>query len=179
MSLTATPRAAVMSETDDDEDERAAGAKYLLFQLGGEVQGVAIASVTEIVEMQKVTAVPGMPSHIVGVINLRGRVIPVMDLRTRFGMPGREYDDRTCTIIARIGEISLGLVVDTVAEVQEIPDADIEPALSIGGGGSEGRFVSGLAKVGDRVVIIIDPHRLLAEGEAQVVSQAAAATKES
>lgn len=176
MPSTVTEKArssAAVDDMEDEDEEHSGGAKFLLFHLGGEVQGVAITCVTEIIEMQKVTGVPGMPPYIKGVINLRNRVIPVMDLRVRFGMPAREYDDRTCTVIVRIGNVALGLVVDTVAEVHEIADGDVEPALDFGQTNKEGRFVSGLAKVGEKVVIVIDPNRLIAEGEIEAVRQAA------
>jgi purine-binding chemotaxis protein CheW len=169
-------RPSAADDLEDQDEEHSGGAKYLLFHLGGEVQGVAITCVTEIIEMQKVTAVPGMPGYIKGVINLRNRVIPVMDLRVRFGMPAREYDDRTCTVIVRIGSVSLGLVVDTVAEVHEIAEGDVEPALAFGRSREQARFVSGLAKVGEKVVIVIDPDRLIAEEEVEAVRQAAGPT---
>jgi purine-binding chemotaxis protein CheW len=173
-----TPPADAADEMEEDEEERSGGAKHLLFHLGGEMQGVPISCVTEIIEMQNVTSVPGMPSFIKGVINLRNRVIPIMDLRVRFGMPTREYDDRTCTVIVRIGSVSLGLIVDTVAEVHDIADGDVEPALDFGSRASkERRFVSGLAKVGDRVIIVIAPSRLIAEDEIEAVREAATSGK--
>ena len=100
--------------------------KYLTFSLAGEEYGIGILKIREIIGMQPVTSVPRLPEYVKGVINLRGTVIPVVDLRMRFGMPEREHDARTCIIIVKIRQSSIGFVVDTVAEVQDIPDADIE-----------------------------------------------------
>ena len=105
-----------------------------------------------------------MSVFIKGVINLRGRVIPVMDLRLRFGIDEREYNDRTCNIVARINEMAVGVIVDTVAEVYDIPESDIDPTPTFhnsAAGAAETRCVSGLAKVQDRVAILIDVHQLL------------------
>ena len=150
-------------EGDDDENSQA--CKYLLFNTDEEVYGISIASVVEIIEMQRITGVPDMPEYVKGVINLRGRVIPVVDLRLRFGMPERAHDDRTCIIIAKIQESSVGFIVDTVAEVQDIQDADIEPPPPFRTGEGRDQYISGLGKVGDRVRILIDAKKLVSERE--------------
>jgi purine-binding chemotaxis protein CheW len=154
---------------EDDEDSGQAD-KYLLFNLGEEVYGINIAHVTEIIEMQKITDVPDMPDFIKGVINLRGRVIPVMDLRLRFRMAERDYDDRTCIIIANIDATSMGFIVDTVAEVHDIGESEIEPSPSFKETDERSNYISGLGKVGDRVTILIDVLRLLTERQAAEVA---------
>ena len=146
-----------------DDDDSAEGQKYLLFHLGSEVYGIDITQVTTIVEIQKITDVPDVPPYLKGVINLRGKVIPVMDMRLRFSMPERPYDDRTCTIVVSIEDSSVGLIVDTVAEVRSIPQADIEPPPSFKGG--KHRYISGLGKIDDEVKILIDVTKVLEEGE--------------
>ena len=142
-------------------DENSQADKYLLFNIGEEVYGISIVSVTEIIEMQKVTDVPDMPEYIKGVINLRGRVIPVMDLRLRFGMEERAHDDRTCIIIANIDNTSLGFIVDTVAEVQDILEKDIEPPPNFKSDAGKDQYIAGLGKIADRVTILIDVERIL------------------
>lgn len=150
---------------DDEEEEGTQARKFLLFNLEGEVYGIDIASVLEIIEMQRITEVPDMPAYVKGVINLRGRVIPVLDLRMRFQMPEREQDDRTCIIIVKIQESSVGFVVDTVAEVQDIQEADIEPPPQWRSSSGKDQYIAGLAKSGDRVRILIDVRKLVTERE--------------
>ena len=94
--------------------------KYLTFALAEEEYGVGIAAVTEIVGMQRIMSVPDVPHYIKGVINLRGKVIPLMDVRLRFGMPERAYDERTVVIVMDVGDAPIGLIVDGVSEVLEI-----------------------------------------------------------
>jgi purine-binding chemotaxis protein CheW len=156
----------------DDDGENTQADKYLLFSIGEEVYGIAIAHVTEIIEMQRVTEVPGMPEFVKGVINLRGRVIPVIDLRLRFGMSEREYDDRTCIIIVNIERTSLGFIVDTVAEVHDILESNIHPAPRFKSEQGREQYISGLGKIGDRVTILIDSHRVVREQDLRVIQEA-------
>lgn len=149
----------------DEEEEDTLANKYLLFNLGRESYGIGIANVTDIIEMQKITDVPDMPKFVRGVINLRGKVIPVIDLRIRFGLEEREYDDRTCIIIVHIHGASLGFIVDTVSEVHEILPKNIDPPPSFKGGGLKERYISGLGKIGEEVKILLDVDRILKEEE--------------
>lgn len=142
------------SDTDSIEN------MYLTFALGGEDYGVSIGAVTEIVGMQKIMGVPDVPDYIRGVINLRGQVIPLMDMRLRFGMAERAYDERTVVIVLDLREAPLGLVVDGVREVLEIPPADIDPPSRFGRGGARS-VVSGLGRVGERVAILLDTDALM------------------
>lgn len=155
----------------DDDDESTQANKYLLFNLKDELYGVAIANVTEIIEMQKITEVPDMPGFVKGVINLRGRVIPVMDLRLRFGMEERPYDDRTCVIIGNISDASLGFIVDTVAEVHDILETNIEPPPNFKTDTGRRHYIAGLGKVGDRVTILIDVQKILRERELNTIKK--------
>ncbi len=157
---------------EDDEDENSQINKYLLFNIGEEVYGINIGSVTEIIELQKITEMPDMPAYIKGVINLRGRVIPVLDLRLRFGMEERDHDDRTCIIIVKIDEVALGIIVDTVAEVHDIPGQDIEPPPMYRDGEDKNQYVAGLGKIGDEVKILLEAGRILKEKEYETVRQA-------
>lgn len=148
----------------DEEDEDTQKDKYLTFHLAGEEYGVEIRHVTEVVGLQKITAIPDMPDFVKGVVNLRGQVIPVMDVRNRFKMPHREYDERTCVIVLKIQDTSIGLVVDEVQEVLDIPENNLEPPPKVSRAASS-RFVRGLGKVGDEVKIILEVDKLLFEDE--------------
>ena len=163
-------------ETDEgfylgsDEDESTQADKYLLFDIEGEMYGIGIAYVTEIIEMQKITEIPDMPMCVKGVINLRGRIIPVIDLRLRFGMGERAYDDRTCTIIVNLDDASLGLIVDTVAEVHDIPERDIDPPLNFKTDTEKNQYISGLGKANEEVIILIDVKRILHTEELETIT---------
>ena len=143
---------------DDDEDTQK--DKYLIFHLAGEDYGLDIAYVTEIIGIQKITEVPDMPEFIKGVINLRGKVIPVMDVRGRFGFELEPYNERTCIIVVDMKEMAVGLVVDQVQEVLDIPEENIEPPPSTGKN-ERSDYVSGMGKLGDDVKILLDCQRLL------------------
>ncbi len=141
-----------------DEDTQA--DKYLTFVLEKEEFGIEIRHVTEIISIPNITEVPEMPPYIKGVINLRGKVIPVMDVRLRFGMEERSYDNRTCAVVICIEEQSVGLIVDRVSEVLDIPKGDIEPPPR-GERGENNRFNQGLGKVGEQVKILLNARQLL------------------
>ena len=111
------------------EDQDAQKDKYLTFQISSEEYAIAITYVTEIIGMLNITEVPQTPSYIKGVINLRGKVIPVMDVRLRFNMAARDYDERTCVVVVNLYESTVGLVVDTVSEVLDIPSENIDSSI--------------------------------------------------
>jgi len=156
---------------DDEEDEDTQKDKFLTFTVGKEDYGLEIYHVTEIIGIQKITEVPDMPDYVKGVINLRGKVIPIMDVRKRFKFEERAYDDRTCIVVVNINDTSLGLVVDTVKEVSDIPEKDIQPPPDIAEGNRQ-FFISGLGKVDDEVKILLDAEKLLSKGELSQVSAA-------
>ncbi len=147
---------------DDDEDTQK--DKYLTFHIAGEDYGIEIAFVTEIIGIQKITEVPDMPTFVKGVINLRGKVIPVMDVRLRFGLEEREYDERTCIIVVEIKDTSVGLVVDLVNEVADIPEDQVEPSPKTGKTTSS-RFIKGMGKMDDEVKILLKVDKLLFDEE--------------
>lgn len=149
-----------------DEHEDTQEGKFLTFHLGNEDYGIEIRYVTEIIGIQKITEVPDMPSFIIGVINLRGKVIPVMDVRSRFRLPTKEFDDRTCIIVVNLNETPVGLVVDEVNEVADIPRNQIEPPPRASK--SKGsRYIQGMGKIGAEVKILLDISRLLYDEELQ------------
>ncbi len=155
-----------------DEDEDTQKDKYLTFHLAGEDYGIEIIFVTEIIGIQKITEVPDMPEFIKGVINLRGKVIPVMDVRTKFKLEARSYDERTCIVVVDINENSIGLVVDEVSEVVDIPEEQVEPPPKTGQGQSS-RYLKGLGKMGADVKILLNVEKLLYEEELEQISSAA------
>lgn len=142
------------------DDESVPCTKYLTFVLGCESYGLDIKFVREIIRMQAVTSIPDTPGYIRGVINLRGRVIPVMDVRLRFSMSSRDDDDRTCIIVVQVGEWTVGLVVDTVSEVLDIASDQIEPPPRTLGN-NNAHFIEGMGKLDDRVRLLLDARQLL------------------
>lgn len=155
---------------EDEEDEDTQEDKFLTFILNREEFGIEIRYVTEIIGMQNITGVPDMPQYIKGVINLRGKVIPVMDVRLRFNLEERDYDDRTCIIVININDQSVGLIVDRVSEVLDIPKGEIEPPPRVRKGESS-RFIQGMGKVGDQTKIMLNAHQLLFDEDAFQLEQ--------
>jgi len=143
--------------------------KYLTFVLGAEQYGVEIVKVREILGVLPITPMPQAPGYIKGVINLRGRVIPVVDIRTKFGMPEKENTPETCVIVVDVGGKSTGLLVDTVREVMDIPEEQIEAPPHFGAGVDAG-FVHGLGKIGGHVKILLDIDHVLGDFKVPVVS---------
>lgn len=145
---------------EDDENEDTQEGKFLSFRIGNEVYGIEIRHVTEIVGIQKITEVPDMPVYVKGVINLRGSVIPVVDVRLRFNMLPRDYDDRTCVIVVSINESPIGLVVDAVREVISILPDQISPPPSVSKG-EVTRYIQGIGRFDQDVIILLAMDELL------------------
>ncbi len=144
----------------DEEQVDAQEDKFLTFPLADEEYGIEIRHVTEIVGIQNITYLPDTPQYVRGVINLRGKVIPVIDVRLRFAMEEREYDDRTCVVVVNIEDSSVGLIVDSVSEVIDIPKSNIEPSPNIRNGKTSD-FISGLGKVAEEVKILLNIQSLI------------------
>lgn len=150
--------------------------KYLTFTLANEEYGIGIRKIKEIIGMMQVRSVPKTPSFAKGVINLRGKVIPVIDLRLRFGMPEIGYTDRTCIVVVEIegpaGVVTTGIVVDSVSEVLNIKLDAIEDAPAFGAA-VDTHYILGIAKMGDGVKLLIDIDRVLSSGEVAALKAAA------
>lgn len=146
------------------EEEDTIKNKFLTFTLEKDVYGIDIIYVTEIIGIQSITEVPELPEYVKGIINLRGKIIPVMDVRARFKKELREYNDRTCIIVIDIKNISMGLIVDSVVEVLYIPDRDIVPPPELNKGYCN-KYIKGIGKVGDEVKLLIHCDRLLNDEE--------------
>jgi len=142
--------------------------KYLTFALGPEEYGLEILKVREIIGYMEITAVPQTPHHVKGVINLRGQVIPVIDLRSKFGMETAEITEESCIIVVEIAHsdrsFQTGIVVDHVQEVLDIAGQDIEDAPQFGSS-VDTSFILGMGKIGDRVKILLDIDKVLAGEE--------------
>lgn len=154
------------NEIDLSEDTQK--DKFLTFLLGKETYGIDIKHVTEIIGIQPITEVPELPQYIKGIINLRGKIIPVVDVRLKFQREFKEYNDRTCVIVVDIAEVSVGLIVDTVAEVTTIPEQDIVPPPASKTGFSN-RYIKGIGKVGGEVKLLLDCGKLLSEADLEQI----------
>jgi purine-binding chemotaxis protein CheW len=138
--------------------------KYLTFTLGKEIYGIEIKNVTEIIGIQKITQVPEVPVYMKGIINLRGKIIPVIEVRLKFKKESVEYDDRTCIIVVNIKELPVGLIVDNVDEVLTIADEDIAPPPNMKTG-FENRYIKGIGRLGSQVQLLLDCNKFLEEDE--------------
>jgi purine-binding chemotaxis protein CheW len=178
--MNALVKTAGFSPAVQKADQASAEAKqYLTFNLGGEMFSINILCIKEIIWYASLTEVPMMPACIRGVINLRGAVVPVMDLSARFGKPSTPVTKSSCIVIIEIttgdaGERqNMGVVVDAVQAVLEIPASDIEPSPSFGAK-IRGDFIEGIAKVNGKFVILLNVDRVLSTQEIGAMGQAAA-----
>lgn len=140
--------------------------KYVTFKSGNEYFGLKIQYVNEIIVFQEITKIPESEDYIKGLINLRGKIIPVIDVRLRFKQEPFEYTDRTCIIVVNVKNIVVGLIVEKIAEVVEIQEENIIPSPSVGKADkSQNKYVYAIGKVGDKVKLLLDPDRLLNDEE--------------
>ncbi|CUH95716.1 hypothetical protein P22_1794 [Propionispora sp. 2/2-37] len=144
--------------------------KFLTFALGEEQYGIEIKFVIEIIGIQVITQVPELPPYVKGIINLRGRIIPVMDVRLRFKKEAREYTDRTCVIVIDIHDISIGLIVDTVLEVLDIPEESIVAPPGVHTS-FHNKYIKGIGKVGNEVKLLLNCDRLISDEETAVLHE--------
>ena len=147
---------------DEQHDERA--GKYLTFTLAGTQYGIEILRVVEILKMMEITTVPMWPDFAKGTINLRGRVIPVVDLRQKFGLSATEETDQTCTIVVELDGDQIGIIVEGVNEVREIAGADISDPPTIGGT-VESQFILGMGKADQETIILLNLKKILLDVE--------------
>lgn len=150
--------------------------KYLTFRTGDEEFGLGILKVQEIIGLMKVTRVPRVPEFIRGVINLRGKVIPIVDLRSRFNLPAEEDTSRTCIVVVQVeagtNQVTMGIIVDEVSEVLDVSADAIEPPPKFGGS-VETEFLHGIGKVGAKVIMLLDIDRVLSSEQLEAVEQTA------
>jgi purine-binding chemotaxis protein CheW len=151
-----------------EQDEDTMLGKYLTFSVGNEVYGIAIKYVTEIIGVQPINTLPEVPEYIKGIINLRGKIIPVIDMRLKFRKEALEYTDRTCIIVVDLNDKLAGLIVDSVAEVMTINDENISPPPDFGQGVNS-RYISGIGKVDGDVKLILNSETFFSDDEENII----------
>lgn len=159
-SATATETESTPIQAANRASEIRREGKYLTFVLGEEEYGLEILKVREIIGVIEIIAIPNAPSYIKGVINLRGAVIPIVDLRLKFNMPEKEYNKETCIIVVNLLDRHIGIIVDTVSEVLDIAEGDIDDPPSFGSS-IEMNLISGMGKVGSSVKILLNINNVL------------------
>ena len=154
-------------------DTGAAGKEYVTFSLNAELYAFDALQVQEIIELTTVTKVPHLPGHLKGVINLRGTIIPVIDLKQKFGMEGHgQYRKHTCIIVTEFSAGVMGLIVDTVSDIMNIPALSISAAPDFGTRINT-EFIAGMARTGDNLVLLLNVDKVLTDEESSVVAQVA------
>lgn len=148
------------------------GGKFLTFFIGEEEYGLEILSVHEIIGIMDVTAVPRTPRHILGVINLRGKIIPILVLRLKFGLPSIDSTEETCIIVVQCSGVQMGIVVDKVSEVLDIPSEDIEDAPSFGESVNTD-YILGIGKSNDNVKLLLDIDKIISSKDMELIEDIA------
>ncbi|MDK2816830.1 MAG: purine-binding chemotaxis protein CheW [Moorella sp. (in: firmicutes)] len=154
--------------------ETAAEIQLVVFQLASETYGVDINHVQEIIRMQSITQIPRTPAFIEGVINLRGRIIPVIDLHKRFDLPRADITNNTRIMVVELGRVTVGMIVDSVSEVLRLPATSIEPPPPMISG-IDVAYLKGVGKWNERLIILLDLERVLRESEQRQLEQEIAA----
>ena len=153
-----------------EQQEDTQHGRYLTFYLDDEIYGIEIEYVTEIIGLQPITKVPEVASYIKGIINLRGKIIPVVDMRLKFGKAPIEYDDRTCIVVVDTDNMTVGLIVDKVSEVMTIGDENVVPPPSYKTG-IRNRYLQGIGKVDADVILLLECGKLFDESEELEIRQ--------
>ncbi len=159
-----------MEAVAEKEEISSHEGKYLTFILGSEEYGIEILRVREIIGVMDITAVPQAPDYMKGVINLRGKVIPIIDLRLKFSMQEEEHTKETCVIVVEVNNTQIGIIVDSVSEVQDINGSEIEESPDLGQG-IDTNFIMGLGKVREKIIILLDIEKVLTSGDLEIVKQ--------
>lgn len=159
-----------LKELTHEHDEQK--GKYMTFRSGNECFGLKIQYVVEIIGFQAITSIPETEDYIKGLINLRGKILPVIDVRLRFQQEPFEYNDRTCIIVVNVKETMVGLIVEEIAGVVEIKDESIFPPPTIGRVDRiQNKYVYGIGRIGDAVKLLLDPDKLLNDEDTSVPEQ--------
>lgn len=157
-------------DTEMIEDEDTQKGKYLTFFIDNVTYAIEIKFVTEIIGIQPITEIPELPSYVKGIINLRGKIVPVMDVRLRFKKNQLQYNDRTCIIVVDVNNISLGLIVDNVSEVLKISDENIVPPPE-SSKRAENEYIKAIGKVENKVNLILSCEKLMTDNDTQALSK--------
>lgn len=159
-------------EMEEELDSTEMKGKYLTFWTDKQLFGVPIADVVQIIGNQEITSIPDSPRYAKGVINLRGNIIPVIDVRLRFGKEEADYDEKTCIIVSKIGESHIGFIVDSVDEVTTIDDDDISPPPKMSKDCTNA-YLTGIGKIQNKVVMLLDTSKILNQNEFELVNSTA------
>lgn len=159
-----------INNTEVVDNEDTLKGKYLTFFIDNVTYAIEIKFVTEIIGIQPITEIPELPSYVKGIINLRGKIVPVMDVRLRFKKEQLVYNDRTCIVVVDVNGISLGLIVDNVSDVIKISDENIVPPPE-SSTGSDNKYIKSIGKVDDKVSLILSCEKLMSEDDTQALSK--------
>ncbi|WP_243112536.1 MULTISPECIES: chemotaxis protein CheW [Acutalibacteraceae] len=159
-----------------DSEQAALMTKYLTFWTDGELFGLPISDVVQIISMQGITPLPDFPDYAKGVINLRGNIIPVIDIRVRFGKPEAEYNENTCIIVTSIEDSYMGFIVDAVDEVTDLDEDSISPPPKVSKDITN-RYLTGIGQIEEKVILLLDVAKILSENELTEVHETAAQNK--
>lgn len=165
-----------VTQTIEQIDTSEMDGKYLTFWTAKQLFGVPIAHVVQIVGMQAITEIPEFPSYAKGIINLRGSIIPLIDIRLRLGKPECDYDERTCIIVTSIEEKDVGFIVDAVDAVTAIQDKDIAPPPQVSG--SMSNYITGVGKLEDGVALLMDARKIICGGDFDIITASSTHTQE-
>ncbi len=144
--------------------------KYLTFVLSNEEYGIEILKVREIIGLMDITSVPQAPAYMKGVINLRGKVIPVIDLRLKFSMSENDHTEETCTIVVEVSNTLIGIIVDSVSEVSDIGSEEIQETPNLGQN-LDTNFIMGMGKLKEKLIILLDIDKVLSAEELEMVEE--------
>ena len=153
----------------DTKSRGEAVSRWVTFRLGSETYGIDVMQVREVLRGTEISPVPGTPAYVLGIINLRGNVVSIIDTRCRFGLPPQEMDDASRMLILEAGEHAIGFLVDSVCEVAELRASEVESAPDTGAGDTA-RFIIGLANRKDGLLILVDASKLLSDDELSEIS---------
>lgn len=159
--------AAMNSQTDNLTDEV---IQWVTFKLGEEVYGINVMQVQEVLRLTEIAPVPGAPNYVMGIINLRGNVVTVIDARIRFGLFEKEPDDATRIIITEVDNQVIGMLVDSVAEVVNLTSSEIEKAPNLGEDNESSKYIHGVHSRDEEILILVDVDKMLSESELEAVA---------
>lgn len=160
----------IMQRFTTTTEEKQQSEKYLTFLLDKQFFALPIKNVMEIIAIQEVTQVPEFPSYVKGIINLRGKIIPLIDVRLRFHKAEADYDERTSVIVVSIDTVEVGFIVDMVDEVMDIDYDNIAPPPRMSE--TSGRYITGVGKIDGKIILLLDSDKLLNEEEINGIAQA-------
>ena len=162
----------VIDSSEEELPSDVRQGKYMTFRVGKNVYGIELKYVNEIIQMQPIAPIPEVEHYIKGLVNLRGKIIPVIDVADRFGLEKFEYNDRTCIIVIEVKGVEVGLVIENIAEVVSIEENEILPPPNKAHGGLQDKFIHGISQMEDGLKLLLDPVKLLSDDALNFVDKA-------